>query len=135
MFKSYFIHGLLTSVLSTVFGAAYMQFYYKEIADFSEAASLTALISGNILFGMTACFVAFALQMVIQKRERSEFVFNLLCAAFVIALILYILKMDDPTFKNEDASILSCYYKGFLLPLIFFPILSWFALQPILIKK
>jgi len=135
MFKSYFIQGLSTALLSTAIGFGYMLFYYKEIADFSEAASLTALISGNLLFGMTACFVAFALRTVIKIPEMSEFVFNILCGGLILGLILYTLKMDDPTFKNEDAAILSCYYKGFLLPLIFLPVLSWFVLKPMLIKK
>jgi hypothetical protein len=43
--------------------------------------------------------------------------------------------MDDPKFKNEDAQLFIDYFKGFIMPLIFFPVLSYFTIKPLFEKN
>jgi hypothetical protein len=45
-----------------------------------------------------------------------------------------VLKSNDPTFKNEDAELMKDFFKGFLMPMLFFPALSWFTFKPLIIK-
>ena len=37
-------------------------------------------------------------------------------------------------FKNEDAQMMIDYYKGFVMPMLFFPALSWMTFKPLFIK-
>jgi hypothetical protein len=39
--------------------------------------------------------------------------------------------MDDPILKNEDAALMIDYFKGFLMPLLFVPTLSWMSFRPL----
>jgi hypothetical protein len=43
--------------------------------------------------------------------------------------------MKEPVFKKEDTLLFVDFYKGFLMPILFFPLLSWFTFKPFFATK
>lgn len=84
---------------------------------------------------MILCFLYFGIKKAIKKEFISEFIFNTLVAFFSIAITFLALKMKDPDFKNPDTALMVDFYKGFIMPMIFFPALSWFALRPLFFRN
>lgn len=84
---------------------------------------------------MTFCFLYFGIKKAIRKEFISEFIFNTLAVVFSIAFTFIALKMKDPDFTNPDTALMVDFYKGFIMPMIFFPVLSWFALRPLFFRN
>ena len=135
MFKKVFFLGLSAGILATVACLVYSKMYYSILVDFSEAAGIVKLLSNCMLATMVGCFVYFGLSKMFKKAHIAEFLFNLLITLATIGLVFYILKSDDPTFKEDsDAALMSDYYKTFLMPMLFFPALAWVTLKPLFVK-
>lgn len=135
MFKHFFFLGLGAAVLSSGACMIYSTMYYSKLVDFSEAAGAFKIISGCVMFCMTAVFLAFLLNVLIKNKTVRDVITNLVISAASMGLVFVVLGSDDPVFKNEDAQLMIDYYKGFIMPMLFFPALAWFTLKPILIKK
>lgn len=134
MFKQFFILGLVSAIGASLAGFVYSSFYYSEMADFSEAMSLIRIISFAVMICFGACIINFGIRRGIKKENVADFVFNALFALATIAMIFIVLKAQDPVFQNEDAQIMAEYYKGFVMPMLFFPVLSWFTFKPLFLK-
>lgn len=134
-FKNVFFLGLSSGILATVACLVYTKGYFSMLADFSEVTGVIKLLSNCMLATMVACFVFFALNYLIKNPAIAEFIFNLLVTLASVATVFVVLKSNDPEFKNEDTMLMIDYYKGFLMPMIFFPALAWFTLKPLFIKK
>ena len=135
MFKNVFFLGLSAGILATVACLIYSNLYYSILVDFSEGAGLVKLLSNCMLATMIGCFVYFGVSKLIKKANVAEFIFNLLITLASIAIVFYVLKSDDPLFKEDsDASFMSDYYKTFIMPMLFFPALAWVTLKPLFIK-
>lgn len=135
MFKQVFLLSLTSGILSTIVCIVYSQMYFSKLVDFSESISIIKLLTNCLLVAMTVFFVYIGLTKLIKKIFLAEFVFNLLLTLTSIASVFYVLKSDDPMFKNEDAALMIDYYKGFVIPMLFFPSLMWFTLKPLFIRK
>jgi len=135
MFKPAFFLGITSGLLVTGACLIYSGEFYKVIADFSEAAGWMKILSMCMMFSMGSCFLYIALNKMIRKAGIAEFVFNMIISMASIAAVFYVLKIDDPVFKNEDAMVMSCSYKGFVMPMLFFPALAWYTFKPLFIKK
>ncbi len=131
MFKRIFLLCVSAGLFSALVSFVYVSFYKGIIVDFTEAAGVKQLLSYNILFAMVACFINFGLSKAIRKEKIASFIFNFILSSISIGLVFYVLKMDDPTFKNEDAELMKDFFKGFLMPMLFFPALSWFSFKPL----
>jgi len=59
---------------------------------------------------------------------------SLLLSLASIGAVFYVLGAEDPIFKNEDVSIMADYFKGFIMPMLFFPALTWFTFKPLIVK-
>jgi len=134
-FKKSFFLGIGSGLLATLACWIYTQMYFDILVDFSETTGVMKLLMNCILVTTGACFLHFILHYILKKEFLAEFLFNMIFTLFSVSMVFYILKMDDPTFKNEDASLMVDYYKGFLMPMVFFPALAWFILRPLLIRK
>jgi hypothetical protein len=86
------------------------------------------------MIGTFASILFFGISKIITNKSIATFLFNLLLSGVSIALVFYVLKSNDPTFKNEDAELMKDFFKGFLMPMLFFPALSWFTFKPLIIK-
>jgi hypothetical protein len=135
MFKGFFFLGLGSAVLSSVAALIYAFIYYSNLVDFSEATGALRIVSGCFMLCMSAVFFAFLMNLMIKNRSLSEGITNLTISVVSMGLVLLVLGADDPVFENEDAQLMIDYYKGFLMPMLFFPALAWFTLKPILIRK
>ena len=134
MFKNIFFLGLASGVLATIACVVYTSVYFSEIVDFSEAAGTVAVLTKCLMFTMASCFVYFGMRKIIKNPNIANFAFNLLITLVSVGLVFYILKIDDPQFKNEDAQLMNVFFKGFVMPMLFFPALAWMTLKPIFIK-
>ena len=135
MFKNVFLLSISSSLFSTVFSYVYMNIYFHKIVDFSESFGITAVFINNLIAFMIGFFVFLGIKKLIKKESISEFTFNLLVTMITFMSIFHVLQMTDPEFKNEEAGVMIDYYKCYLMPLLFFPALSWFVLKPIFIKN
>lgn len=134
MFKKFFFLGLASGILSVLVSLFYDAIYFSKLADFSEAITLAKLGAFSFMISMAMCFVGFLISFLIKNQGIAGFLSNTILFALSFGVVFYVLKMPDPEFKNEDAQLFVDYYKGFLMPLIFFPALSWLTFKPLFIK-
>ena len=71
----------------------------------------------------------------LKQGILADLLSGLLFSSATIALVFYVLKMQDPVFKTEDAQLFVDFYKGSLMPMLFFPLLAWFTLKPLFLLK
>ena len=134
MFARIFSLGIISSLFATAVSVVYTSFYTNVIVDFSEVASVVKILAYNVMIGTFASILFFGISKIITNKYIATFLFNLLLSGVSIALVFYVLKSNDPTFKNEDAELMKDFFKGFLMPMLFFPALSWFTFKPLIIK-
>ena len=135
MFKRFFILGLVASIASIVACLIYTKLYATILVDFSEGMSVSKIITNNLIVGMSACFIAFSLNTIFKKTSISEFIFNLLFSLVAIAFVFVVMSANDPAFTDENAALFAEFYKGYLMPMLFFPLLTWFTFKPLIFKK
>lgn len=135
MFKQTFLLGLFSGILATIACIVYSRAYFSIIADFSEVTGFMKVSAYCIMTSMIGCFVFFGLNLLLKKIFLVEFIFNLLFTLSSITAVFLMLKSDDPQLKNEDAAMMVDYYKGFVMPMLFFPALAWMTLKPLFIIK
>ena len=135
MFKNIFLTGLVSAGLSIMACLIYSQGYFKIIVDFSEGASLVKIVSCCMLATMAASFVYFGVSKVFKKENTAEFVFNLIFALVSLLSVFHVLNALDPEFVDEDAALMIDYYKGFIMPMLFFPALGWMIAKPLFHKS
>lgn len=134
MFKNIFITGIVSGIVAAVACFVYAKLYSNILVDFSEAVGVVKLLSNCMLVSMIGCFVFFGISKAIKKNGIAEFIFNFLFTISTIAAVFVFLKENDPEFKNEDAQMMIDYYKGFIMPMLFFPALSWMTFKPLFVK-
>lgn len=135
MFKNIFLLAASSSILASTACVVYSKMYFSVLVDFSEAVGIVKVLTNCVLVAMAGCFVLYVINKIIKKEHIAEFIFNLLMTMTTFASIFILLKLDDPVFKNEDALLMIDYYKGFVMPMLFFPALAWVTLKPLFIKR
>jgi len=135
MFKNIFFTGLVSAALSIIACLVYSTGYFSIIVDFSEGASFVKIGSYCLATAMTATFVYFGVSKVFKKENAAEFVFNLIFALASLLSVFVVLNAQDPEFVNEEANLFLEYYKGFIMPMLFFPALGWMIAKPLFHKS
>jgi H+/Cl- antiporter ClcA len=139
--KRILVSIILSAFVSILISQLYVSFYYGKliqdfsIADFSEAVSFSTIAIYNLIFTMFFILTTFILQRLTKNQRLTDFISNVLFLMISVALVFVVLKMDDPKFKNEDTQLFIDYFKGFVMPLIFFPVLSYFTIKPLFGKN
>ena len=128
MFKSYFLLGLVVSLISSLGAAVYVTKYYEVMANFSLILPLWKIIATYFTLGLSVSGLCF-----LSNRLAPKFgtiIFNIVLVFATLSSILFpILKEDFPeTLEMTE------FYPGFVIPLYFIFPLFWLALSP-LIKK
>lgn len=134
MFKSYFFLGIISAAASVAACMIYTNVYFGMLVDFSEAATPTKIISSCVAVAMAATILSGLFRKLIPNARIADFLVSLMLSLASIGAVFYVLGADDPTFKNEDAAIMADYFKGFLMPMLFFPALTWFTFKPLFVK-
>lgn len=135
MFKGSFLTGIISGIVATIACLVYSNLYAGMLVDFTEATSTLKILSNCMMVSMIGCFVFFGLSKVFKNARIAEFLFNLLVTLASLATVFLFLKSNDPEFKNEDAQMMIDYYKGFVMPMLFLPALSWMTFKPLFIKS
>lgn len=139
IFSRIILHSFSTALLSALACFLYATFYYT-LVDFSEGSSkvviFIAFFKNCLLSAIIMSVIYYLLKGVLLKKGiLADLLSGLLFSAASVALVFYVLKMPDPVFKTEDAQLFVDFYKGFLMPMLFFPILAWFTLKPLFLLK
>jgi hypothetical protein len=128
MFKSYFLLGLVVSLISSLGAAVYVTKYYEVMANFSLILPLWKIIATYFALGLSLSGLYF-----LSTRLAPKFgtiISNIVLVFATLGSILFpIMKEDFPeTLEMTE------FYPGFVIPLHFILPLFWLALSP-LIKK
>lgn len=138
MFKRLFFLGLSSAALATIVGVVYTV-GYRPIADFMDGRSVGMfsldLFVRSLTLTMGASIVYFGLRQVVKAAGIAEFIHHLLISIVCLVLVLFVISMQDPEFKTLNAQENSWAYKGYVMPLIFFPALSWITLKSLFVKQ
>jgi hypothetical protein len=128
MFKSYFLLGLVVSLISSLGAAVYVTKYYEVMANFSLILPLWKIIATYFTLGLSVSGLCFLSNRLAPKF--STIIFNIVLVFATLSSILFpIMKEDFPeTLEMTE------FYPGFVIPLYFIFPLFWLALSP-LIKK
>ena len=135
MFKNFFILGIVSAVATTIACFGYTTMYYSLIVDFSEANGIVMLASWSLLVAMIAVVLNFVCRLILKKSTIADFAFNLLFSLVSIVMVFVLLSAKDPDFKTENAQLFAEFYKGFVMPMLFFPVLTWFTFKPLIVKS
>ena len=134
------LHSFSSGLLAAIACFFYATFYFGLIVDFSEGLSKWIIF---IVFYKNCFFAAgimsmihYLLKWILHKKGiLADLLSGLFFSIATIAFVFYVLKMKDPVFKTPDAQLFVDFYKGFLMPILFFPLLAWFTLKPLFLLK
>src|ERR1700712_2505505 len=125
MFKKAFVHGLLAAAISSIAAVIYNRIYFFATeTDFSRIINYGSLVGISILICMIATFLSFGLEKWLGKRGQAvfNFLFSILSFACVMIPISLTLPLD---IKTPEI------FPGLAVPMIFFPAMAWYTLQPL----
>jgi len=135
MYRQLFFLGIFSAIASSLACYFYTKMYYSLLVDFSEAASFIQLSVNCLIVAMIGVLVNSLFRKLVKNTSIADFVFNLIFSLLSIGAVFYTLNANDPNFKNEDAQLFADFYKGFVMPMLFFPLLTWFTLKPLFVKS
>ena len=129
MFKRALLLGIVSGLLAGVAGLIYAHLYYSvNEADFSKVASTVRIISASLFGGVLA-----AIGYWLSDRwlgNKGEIVFNFVFTIISFASLLGPIAMKLPLDLQSPEL-----FPGMVIPMHFFPALSWYTLKPLFIKK
>lgn len=128
--------GIAAGILATI-ACLILQYAYKVAtdSDFSTLIPWWKYLASCMIGCLLASIGFFS--MVKMMPKNGEIIFNLLFAALSFASIALPMKMlifKDPNLTEAQLWAVG-YVQPFAMTLHFFPIISWFTLKPIFIKK
>lgn len=134
MFRHFFLLAVVSGLFSAFIAWSYAAVYKNMIVDFTEATGFWHLLCFSLMITTGISILGAGISALVKNKALASFVSNCILSGISISLVFYILKMDDPVFKNEDAAAMIDYLKGYLVPFAFIPALSWLSFKPLFIK-
>lgn len=134
MFKRFFFLALASALFSSVVSRVYASVYKGMIVDFTEASSYWYLLSFSLMIAFGISIFGAGTYALVKNKSVAGFISNFVLSGFSVLLVFYVFTMDDPEFKNEDSMAMIDYFKGYLIPFVFIPALSWMTFKPLFIK-
>jgi hypothetical protein len=135
MFKRFFFLAVTAALFSSLISWIYTAVYKSIVADFTEATGFWHLFCFSLMISFGISILAAGIYAIIKNRTWAAFTSNFILSGFSISLVFYVFTMNDPEFKNEDAQLMIDYFKGYLIPLVFIPALSWMSFKPLFTTK
>lgn len=134
--NSVIVKGVLIGSLASLIASLYILFYFNKIVDFSDGKGWSGwflnLLAYYMLLSIGISLVHFVFTAKIAKKMSEKwksFIFSGFLILMSIVLVFSILLMNDPVFSTEDAQLMVDFFKGFLMPLAFIPMLTWYSIQ------
>lgn len=134
MFKRFFFLGAVSGVFASLIAWIYSSMYKNMIADFTEVTGFWHLLCFSLMITLGISIIGAAIYRFLKNRSLAAFMCNFILSGFSISLVFYVFLMDDPEFKNEDTMAMIDYFKGYMIPFVFMPALSWMSFKPLFIK-
>ncbi|MBS1566161.1 MAG: hypothetical protein JST39_17390 [Bacteroidetes bacterium] len=129
MFKRLLFLGLLAGILAGAASLVYQHVYLSSLgADFSRLVRPAGVFASSIL----GCLLASIGYWLFDKwlKQKGEIVFNLLFTILSIASILAPFAAKLPL-DVETPEL----FPGLVVPMHFFPVLGWYTLKPLFVRK
>jgi len=129
MFNRSLLLGIISGVLAGIAGIIYARVYYKiNEADFSVVVSSIRILSASLFGGVLAAMGYTLLSR--WLKTRGEIVFNFLFTLMSFASLLLPIAYKLPlNLETPDL------FPGMVIPMHFFPALSWYTLKPLFIRN
>jgi hypothetical protein len=125
MFKRVFFHGLTASILSAVAAIIYKRIYFFATeTDFSKVLDLQRIIGLSLFICLVASLVNYGLIRWLKKK--GEIIFNFLFSVFSFAAVMIPISITLPL--NVQLPEL---FPGLAVPLVFFPAIAWYTVNPL----
>ena len=129
MFKRVFFHGLTASILSVVAAIIYNRIYFFATeTDFSKVLGLRRIIGFSLLACMMAVLVNYGIIRWLKKK--GEIIFNFLFSVFSFAAVMIPISITLPL--NVQFPEL---FPGLAVPMVFFPAIAWYTVNPLFIHN
>ncbi len=125
MFKRVFFHGLMASLLSALAAIIYSRIYFFATeTDFSKVLGLQRIIGFNLLTCMMAVLINYGILRWLKKK--GEIIFNFLFSILSFAAVTIPISVTLPL--NVQLPEL---FPGLAVPMVFFPAIAWYTLNPL----
>jgi hypothetical protein len=127
MFRKHFFHGLLSGIMAAVAAIIYNRIhYFATEADFSAIINAGTMISASLIVCMLFSIgYFFFLKFVTNKRN---IVFNVLISILSFSAIIVPISISLPlSVRNPEL------FPGLAVPMVFFPVISWYTFKPLFI--
>jgi hypothetical protein len=129
MFKRVFFHGLTASILSAAAAIIYKRIYFFATeTDFSKVLDLQRIIGLSLLICLVASLVNYGLIRWLKKK--GEIIFNFLFSVFSFAAVMIPISITLPL--NVQFPEL---FPGLAVPMVFFPAIAWYTVNPLFIHN
>ena len=129
MFRKIFFHALTAGFLASLAGIIYTRIYYfaTEI-DFSKVANWTAVSGYCFLFCLLAAVLNYG--CIRLFKNSGEIIFNFVLSIVSFAMVMIPISISLPLeIKSPEL------FPGLGVPIIFFPALAWYTVNPIFNKN
>jgi len=134
MFKRFFFLGAVSGIFASLIAWIYSSMYKNMIADFTEVTGFWHLLCFSLMITLGISIIGAAIYRLLKNKSWAGFICNFILSGISISLVFYVFLMDDPEFKNEDTMAMIDYFKGYMIPFVFMPALSWMSFKPLFIK-
>jgi hypothetical protein len=125
MLKKDLIHGIIAGLLASMAGIIYSHVYlFANEADFSKIVNLYSIIGVSLSESMVIAFLHTSFVRLLKKN--AELVFNLTISILSFSLIVIPVSITLPL--NIEFPEL---FPGLVVPMLFFPSIAWFVINPI----
>jgi hypothetical protein len=125
MFEKYFYHGLASGLMAGLAAIIYSRInYFATQIDFSGIINPGTMISLNLIVCLLISIGYFFYTRITRGRRIP--VFNMLITIVSFAAVIIPISISLPlSVKNPEL------FPGLAVPMVFFPALAWFTLQPL----
>jgi ABC-type branched-subunit amino acid transport system permease subunit len=129
MLKKSLLLGIVSGLLAGVAGIIYARVYYKaNEADFSSVVSAIRILSASLFGGVLAAIGYTILNRAL--KTKGEIVFNFLFTIISFASLLLPIAYKLPVNLTTPEL-----FPGMVIPMHFFPALSWYTLKPLFLRS
>lgn len=127
--KTYFIHGLVAGISSSIAGIIYMNLYIELfLVDFSLVITTGAIIGASMIGSLLMAIAYFLLEKI--NKEKFKGILNILFMFIAFISIVPVLTMSLPL-EVEFPEL----FPGLAIPMHFFPTMAFFGIVPFFNKK
>ena len=135
MFKRFFFLGAVSGVFASLIAWIYSSMYKSMIADFTEVTGFWHLLCFSLMITLGTSIIGAAIYAILKNKSLAAFICNVILSGISVSLVFYVFLMDDPEFKSEDSMAMIDYFKGYMIPFVFIPALSWMSFKPLFINN